>query len=86
MSNALRMSICIPEVEDTMRKLNDRQNICKILVEALYSHANDEDRTTYYECFQLNENIRNAEIKKLGDKMIELMHLVDNYLYTLPEP
>ena len=86
MSNALRMSICIQEVEDVMKKLNDRKEICEIVVRALYSHASAEDRTNYYECFQLNENVRNEEIKELGDKMIGLMHLLNNFFSTVAEP
>ena len=86
MSNALRMSICIQEVEDVMKKLNDRKEICEIVVRALYSHASAEDRTNYYVCFQLNENVRNEEIKELGDKMIGLMHLLNNFFSTVAEP
>ena len=52
----------------------------------LYSHASAEDRTNYYECFQLNENVRNEEIKELGDKMIGLMHLLNNFFSTGAEP
>ena len=86
MSNALRMNICIQEVEDIIKGLNEKQNICKTVVRALYSHASAEDRANYYECFQLNENIRNAEIKKMGDKMIGLMHLLNNFFSAVPEP
>ena len=63
MSRALRMRVCIQEVEDTMKKLNERNQICGVLVRAMSSHSSAEDRANYYECFQLNENIRNAEIK-----------------------
>ena len=45
-------------------------------------HEVDND---YYECFQLNENIRNAEIN-FFDKMIGLMHLLDDYFSTISEP
>ena len=59
--------------------------MCETLVRALYSHASAEDKANYYECFQLNENIRNAEIKKFFDKMIGLMHLLNDYFSTIPE-
>ena len=68
MSRALRMRVCIQEVEDTMKELNERNQICGVLVRAMSSHSNAEDRANYYECFQLNENIRNAEMKNFLTK------------------
>ena len=50
MSSALRMSICIQEVEDTIKGLNERKKNCETLVRALYtvySHASAEDRANY---------------------------------------
>ena len=47
MSSALRMSICIQEVEDTIKGLNERKEICGTLARALYSHASAEDRANY---------------------------------------
>ena len=44
MSRALRMSICIQEVEDTMKGLNERNQICGVLVRAWFSHSSAEDR------------------------------------------
>ena len=38
------MSICIQEVEDTMKELNERNQIYGVLVRALSSHASAEDR------------------------------------------
>ena len=63
-----------------------KKEICGTLARALYSHASAEDRANYYECFQLNENLRNAEIKNLFDKMIGLMHLLDKFFSTVPDP
>ena len=62
MSRALRMRVCIQEVEDTMKRLNKRNQICGVLDRAMSSHSSAENRANYYECFRLNENIRNAEI------------------------
>ena len=62
MSRALRMRVCIQEVKDTMKGLNERNQICGVLVRAMSSHSSAEDRANYYKCFQINKNIRNAEI------------------------
>ena len=41
------MSICIQEVKDTMKELNERNLICMVLVRALSSHASAEDRANH---------------------------------------
>ena len=78
------MSNCTQEVEDTVKELNEKK-ICGVLVRALSSHASAEDRANYYECFQLNKNIRNAKMKNFFDKMIGLMHLLNDHFFTISE-
>ena len=42
------MRVCIQYVEDTMKGLNERKQICGVLVlRAITSHSNAEDRANY---------------------------------------
>ena len=73
MSRALQLAVCIQEVEQFIKKIDDRNQICGLLVTAMSTMESADDRAHYYDCFNLNEDRRIAAIKELNEKTLGVL-------------
>ena len=73
------MANCIQEVKDTMKEIEERNEICLVLARAMCSMSSTEDRVNYFECFKLNEDIRNDKLKDLHERMLGVLHTLQRY-------
>ena len=78
MSRALQMAICIQEVEQSIKKIDDRNQIFEILVTAMSTMNSAADRAHYFDCFKENEDRRNAAIKDLHEKIHRVLHTLSH--------
>ena len=53
MSRALRLAVCIQEVEESIKEVDDRNQICSLLVTAMFTMYSADDRAHNYDCLLL---------------------------------
>ena len=83
MSRILDMANCIQEVKDTMKEIEERNEICQVLARSMCSMCNIEDRFNYFECFRLNEDIRNHKLKDLHERMLGVLHTLQHHFVNV---
>ena len=79
MSRALKLAVCIQEVEQSIKEIDDCNQICGLLVNAMSTINSADDIAHYYECFNLNEEKRNVAIKELNKKILGMLRTLNGF-------
>ena len=81
MSQTLQLATYIQVVKDTINEIDNRNQICGILVLAMSTMDSADERAHYFDCFKVNKDRRNAAIKFLHERTLRVLHTLNSFFY-----